>query len=380
MKLAGPSPNLDLLRSVAVLLVVLDHLAATFGIAQRYPAFFAAGRFGVLLFFIHTSCVLMMSLERLALSGWCLFGAFYIRRIFRIYPLSTVVIALVLLARIPISSWTTAFHMPTIPAIAFNFLLCGNITVTKPVLGPLWSLPYEVEMYLALPAIYLLLRRHYSLRRLVFVWGGAAILGMVQLWGSRVGKFGIGRLDVAEFAPCFITGVVAYFLTLKGSRYSLPRWLWPVVIVLVSLVYSVSASLPIWSMYGERALGWLACAIVGLCMIYCAEQSNRVVEAGAHCIAKYSYGLYLGQVPVMWFAFVRLNRFPLTVQWIVFAILIFIVPVISYHLIEAPMTKSGVSLTRFLTSPAGRQSTIDRAEERSPDNVGGMAAASRLAS
>src|SRR5208282_2014964 len=101
----GDSPNLDLLRTVAVLSVLTDHIAATFGIAQRHPLFWALGRWGVLLFFVHTSLVLMMSMERLGLSDWQLYSAFYIRRFFRIYPLSVAVITIVLLARIPPTSW-----------------------------------------------------------------------------------------------------------------------------------------------------------------------------------------------------------------------------------------------------------------------------------
>ena len=38
------SPNLNLLRTFAVLAVLLDHIAGTFGIAQRYPSLFALGR------------------------------------------------------------------------------------------------------------------------------------------------------------------------------------------------------------------------------------------------------------------------------------------------------------------------------------------------
>ena len=42
----------------------------------------------MLLFFVHTSLVLMYSMQRSPLRGGALFRDFYIRRFFRIYPLS----------------------------------------------------------------------------------------------------------------------------------------------------------------------------------------------------------------------------------------------------------------------------------------------------
>lgn len=85
--LPGPSPNLDLLRAVAVLLVLLDHLLETSARGRStdfHPWDWALGRMGVLLFFVHTSYVLMQSLERHEAKGESLWFGFYIRRAFRI--------------------------------------------------------------------------------------------------------------------------------------------------------------------------------------------------------------------------------------------------------------------------------------------------------
>ena len=85
-------PNLDLLRAVAVLFVLFSHVLRT-AIGHRSPTLYAMGQLGVMIFFVHTSLVLMQSLERQELSGPALFKRFYVQRICRIYPLS---IALVL--------------------------------------------------------------------------------------------------------------------------------------------------------------------------------------------------------------------------------------------------------------------------------------------
>src|SRR5271163_66338 len=85
-EIAGHSPtgelaNLDLLRAVAVGLVFVFHLALTMG----YVGLGDPALCGVLLFFVHTALVLMMSMERLGLSGRSLYTTFFVRRIFRIY-------------------------------------------------------------------------------------------------------------------------------------------------------------------------------------------------------------------------------------------------------------------------------------------------------
>jgi peptidoglycan/LPS O-acetylase OafA/YrhL len=83
------SANLDLLRAVAVLLVLAQHLCRRAYVDQvGWIQTSSLGSFGVLLFFVHTCLVLMYSMERSNLAGWALLKNFATRRIFRIYPLS----------------------------------------------------------------------------------------------------------------------------------------------------------------------------------------------------------------------------------------------------------------------------------------------------
>jgi len=79
--------NLDALRCTAVLLVLFAHLLMVLGHldvpVSKNLGVRDLAQLGVLMFFIHTSLVLMMSLQRL---GPCKATArFYIRRAFRIY-------------------------------------------------------------------------------------------------------------------------------------------------------------------------------------------------------------------------------------------------------------------------------------------------------
>src|SRR2546423_12188612 len=90
----GASANLDFLRAVAVLLVLAQHLCRRMHVEHvGWAPTTSLGLFGVLLFFVHTSLVLMYSLERRGLQGTLLLKDFYTRRIFRIYPLSILAVA-----------------------------------------------------------------------------------------------------------------------------------------------------------------------------------------------------------------------------------------------------------------------------------------------
>jgi peptidoglycan/LPS O-acetylase OafA/YrhL len=96
IQVAVDNSNLDLLRTLAVCDVVGFHLLLFFK-KGNLGSIWAIGRWGVLLFFIHTSLVLMLSLERQEqkLAGTNIFWPFYIRRIFRILPLSMLVVTLI---------------------------------------------------------------------------------------------------------------------------------------------------------------------------------------------------------------------------------------------------------------------------------------------
>jgi peptidoglycan/LPS O-acetylase OafA/YrhL len=344
------SPNLDLLRSVAVLAVLANHLAATFGIAQPEPRLWGLGRWGVLLFFVHTSLVLMMSMGRLGLSGWKLHSTFYIKRFFRIYPLSIAIIILAVAAKIPPTSWPDDIPHSTLRSIICNLFLCQNLFRQPDVLGPLWSLPFEVQMYLVLPLLFVFVRKctSGSIAALWYVTIGAAMLQPWLVEAHHGRQMQLDRLGIAQFVPCFMAGIIAYYLLISGRRAVLPFWVWTATLFTVSWIYVQR-----WN--GTEHLGytdWLCCLAIGVVVVFCAESEHRTLNFLTHHVAKYSFGLYLGQLPALWFAFLKLKGHPLWMQWAVFLFLITAGPYLLYHLIEAPFIKLGKTVSKPKPSPA----------------------------
>ena len=155
-KMTTNSRNLDLLRSFAVLLVVGFHLAKFFNWQIETLRVTDFGMLGVMLFFVHTTLVLMFSLERQSAgSSASLFVPFMIRRCFRIYPLAILLVTFTFLFHIPSDLQFGRFNMLHQSAGNFlaNLLLIQNVTRQKANPGILWSLPLELQMYLVLPAL-----------------------------------------------------------------------------------------------------------------------------------------------------------------------------------------------------------------------------------
>jgi len=343
------SRNLDFLRSVAVLLVLVDHLFMAAGLANRFPVVYDMGRLGVLMFFVHTSLVLMLSLERSEeQNSGDFFRGFYIRRAFRIYPLS---IACVLLA--------CAFGVPQTPGgapaarsafqIIASLLLVQNVAGQLSVISPMWSLPLEVQMYIALPFLFLFAKRH-SIADLLKVGCAAVLIGLTfdRALSMHLVR-GLGRLDILEVAPCFVAGVMSYRLS-KNRTPALSSWLWPVAVSSIMAIYLLLQTVfpdPVDRYPAYR--GWLVCWILGALIPQFRDMRLRWLRTASHYVAKYSYGIYLGQVPALWIGF---TVWPQTAafSWIVSILLLAGIAVASYHAIEHP----GILLGKLVT---GRSKT-----------------------
>jgi peptidoglycan/LPS O-acetylase OafA/YrhL len=168
MQRSGQSANLDLLRTLAVLLVLLSHCIYAAG----NLSWSGIGQSGVLLFFVHTALVLMFSLERLQAKREFIV-TFYLHRFFRIYPLALCCMALCLAFRIPVSP-REEFQWWGWRWVALNIMFVQNLTIrVQSISGPLWSLCYEIQMYLVLPFVFLVAIRKRGLWLVSALWIGS---------------------------------------------------------------------------------------------------------------------------------------------------------------------------------------------------------------
>jgi peptidoglycan/LPS O-acetylase OafA/YrhL len=309
----GSSPNLDVLRSMAVLMVLFDHLTRHY----HFDRFGNIGLFGVLLFFVHTSLVLMYSMQRSGLSGAALLKDFYVRRFFRIYPLSVLaVLTAVALHLHADGRGLVIAPRPGAWELISNLLLVQNLTQTSSIIGPLWSLPIEVQMYLILPFLFLWRKR--SLWQLFALWLICGLLGHFPQTIPALTWF-----TLLIFIPNFLPGVIAF--TLPQKRI-LPSFLWPAFIILL-------AGLFLWS--PSRRMGAELCLLLGVALPTFREITLRPLKLISGRIATYSYGIYLGHSFFIWFALTRHH------SWILFLLMWSIIPVLLYHGFEHPAIEMG---------------------------------------
>jgi peptidoglycan/LPS O-acetylase OafA/YrhL len=348
MNASQESPNLDFLRSMAVLFVLGIHLLLLFQErhspwVNRLEIFHSIGQWGVLIFFVHTSMVLMFSLERqqLHFPGKPLYFPFLARRAFRIFPLSVFVVLAVTVFRLPVGHLTGGqFELVRLPwtGVVSNLLLLQNLSHTDSVIAPLWSLPYEMQMYLFLPPLFLLAR---STRRVLPIF----LLWMIAVFMGRHAG-GLEKRGVPDFiiyVPCFLSGVFAYKLT-KTWRLKLPAFLWPLTLGLLTAFYMENPN------YRNA---WYCCLLLGIAIPQFQEMTNSVTRRFFHVIARYSYGIYLMHFVCFWLAFQAIGSVPEWSRWVILLITLSMFPYLLYRLLEEPMIRAGGKVAASLRTTIG---------------------------
>jgi peptidoglycan/LPS O-acetylase OafA/YrhL len=256
----------------------------------------------------------MLSLDRIKLTGRALFQEFFIRRFFRIYPLSIVCVLVSFFT--PGAAWT-------VRQLIANLTLTQNLTYDQSMVGGLWTLPLELQMYLSLPFIYLWFRSK-PVSWVLALWLLSLPFAIVQPMVSE-------RLSVVAYVPCFLGGVIAWRMK-NNQRFS--GWLWPLAIAVAAFPWMTSE--------GNHMLPrWITCLSLGLAIPLFHDVPSRWVNIVSKTIAKYSYGIYLSHVAVMAIAFNLMNQQPYLMQVVTFLILAFTLPFLAFHLVERPMISLG---------------------------------------
>lgn len=344
--------NLDILRSMAVLSVVAAHLYGQ-GVAFHLWAYSTTVNellhnlsfTGVMFFFVHTCLVLMLSMERSL--GPRFARRFYIRRFFRLYPLCWVAIILVLATGLTDHPYANLQALGW-KGVAVNFALAQNMMRQFPsVVGPLWSLPWEVQMYIILPLFFVVLRRFSHIFAVLALWLFSVCLAVLAT------QPGLPRAyHAAVFPPMFISGMVAYRLFARCSSKPLlalrkiPAIAWPFFIVSVFglqgwLAFRHSFESP----YGA-AVNACICLTVAIAIPMFSEVRVRWVARPAQGIAKYSYSVYLLHVVAIVFVFRYMSELPLALKIVVCLLVVALMSFISFHTIEDPFIRIGKRLAR----------------------------------
>ncbi len=304
----GKIVAIQLLRALAALIVAAGHIA--FAFADHLPGGLGdsldsgdggAGQIAVMLFFVVSGYVMVISSERL-------FGrpgarrTFWIRRFIRIMPpywIATVVLVALL---IPLDA------RPVDPVHVVQSLLlipywpADGLLRPLPVLWVGWSLFYEMLFY-ALFGLFIMWRREAAVAGVIAVLVLTVIAG---LWVPPVSAplFAITRPVILVFG----TGVLLALWRARGGKA--PAWLrWIVLLAVVPVWWFVPYPVDADAM-GFDFLAWAALPAL---MIAFAAISGPLALPMPGIINKAgdaSYAIYLFHVPLAWFWLPAWGRVP----------------------------------------------------------------------
>ncbi len=332
--------NLDVLRAFAVLVVAGSHLYRYCGDAPHYAVFIDnLGVGGVLLFFVHTSLVLLLSMRRMKPRSLAL--SFYIRRAFRVYPLCWFCIALVLATGLTDADPQKLLNMGW-RGVAVSTLLLQNVIRYPNIEMPLWSLPWEVQMYIFLPALYLFLKKHGRNSAPLALWAGATGLAIACTALSLPRAF-----HAAIFPPMFIGGMVAFRL-LGSTPAKVPSFMWPLGVIALMVARCLLLDGVLIDTARNAIVNAITCLVLGVGIPLFGEVRSRWLSYLGHQIAKYSYGIYLLHVPCLALVFLHLPSLSLPLKITVFFIITGVASAATYHFLEHPLIQCGRSIAARL--------------------------------
>ena len=268
---------LDLLRGIAALFVVFDHLS--YYVLQQVRAevyqWFDAGNFGVFVFFIISGYIVPASLERKGSVR-----TFWVSRLFRLYPLYLLAVGIaVALYLVHFGSLRGEGSDPEASVLS-QLLMMSNVLGGQNLPNVVWSLSYEMIFYLLITAFFIArIHRRSSWYALGFAVLAVAVGGVLPR-AYFIGNLGAPRL-IALVADLAVLAGLAFAVVLRGMSRLLGASL-AAVVAIALLAFNGS-----W-LYPWEALSILALMFTGT-MFYRAEQGQypwpRAIAAGVGVFA-----------------------------------------------------------------------------------------------
>ena len=287
----GNEWSVELLRGLAALMVMYAHYYALAGLDRNLLAFFFTG---VDLFFVISGFVFAPYFFGKGLA-W---RAFMIRRVFRIYPLYVVALCLYALQR-----WVSGQEVDHFLTHLFFLHTMQTREIAFHFNPAFWSLPPEVEFYLALPLLCALFA---GVRGVARLWVLALAVHLALVWGMGEVE-GRGRavleivlLHLPGLLVEFVLGIVAWRVVVAR-----PRVMWRLLLAVagVSLwwvlarIYREGGDAAIdasWWLHGNLGV-WAATAYAAMliAVVGLVAEPPQCLRAFAIGLGNLSFGVYL---------------------------------------------------------------------------------------
>ncbi|MFK7919513.1 MAG: acyltransferase family protein [Ilumatobacter sp.] len=295
----GQQPALDGVRGIAVFLVVVFHLGT---------GFLTGGYLGVSVFFTLSGFLITtLLLERFDDTGDLALRGFYVRRIKRLLPASSLTLVTVAALTAGGAFFSTSRSQGDIVAAALNVfnwrevasgrdyadLFAGDSPVAH-----FWSLAIEEQFYIVWPLVLLALLRFARCSPSTLV----RVVGALFLTSAIAAQFGSANLAYFaswnRAAEILAGAALAAWLTRAGHMPRWWRWLPGPALTLILLLSLTTPAATGWAYSGGLPLF----SLLSVALIAGLQQPNRVRTALSWkplvALGRISYGVYLVHWPV----------------------------------------------------------------------------------
>lgn len=366
----GQLPALDVLRTLAVMMVVVGHFG-TDGY-QDFPSLSSAfngplfrfGWTGVDLFFVLSGFLIGRQLwKELKATGAVNFRRFVLRRGFRIWPLYFVFVLLS-----PLISGRGHYRLA-------DWLFFSNYSLGYVAGG--WSLSTEEQFYLVAPLVLLLVGRKLAPRRWLYILPGVLVLVAAMRWATATAYFheGMSVADVknALYFPFHLRNeglIVGLFLALVSvlrPGYVLRREGTPVRTVCIMALCSMAIGVAL------RTINNVIFPFLGLALVFGGLMVFLLMQTGwlktlmtarpFYVVSRLSYGIYLNHLgvifhidPLVAAAVRRTGASPTATALVTFAVMLtvsFAIAAALYITIEQPFLKARDSILAIRGNTSG---------------------------
>lgn len=310
-------PNLDVLRSIAALMVLLSHILSEY-LSIYFPNalwytnpvaqfFLRNGGFGVQIFFALSGFLITyLLLSEMKDTGTINLRHFLIRRVLRIWPVYFLVVFFVFIVYGGVKSvlgMTSPIHESFLMSLFFlsNYDLIGILSdSTKYANGMLsltWSVSVEEQFYLIWPLLFVLV----TLKRVQFAIISVIVIGILFMFSWHDDMDLVYHHTISNFV--FLgTGALVAYLHIFNNRnleffmiFSKKLWLLIIFILLIILIFSNSYLITY--SYGSVIYFVIKAIFLFFLLLLLTANVQRPFELSNITFLKnmaiYTYGLYM---------------------------------------------------------------------------------------
>ncbi|KZZ55230.1 acyltransferase family protein, partial [Oleiphilus sp. HI0123] len=332
--------DIDGLRSIAVFLVIINHVGFSF---------FPGGFIGVDVFFVLSGFLITTIIAEKLKLGRFEFGAFFVRRIKRLLPASffVIIVSALFFTWIMLPQDLVRFYQSIIWIVFYlgNFFFWkhhggyfGGDAQEAPLLHT-WSLAVEEQYYFIWPVIMAVSFKWFGIRKSIYFFLLMFIaLAVISQWGTEI-----------TFGAAYYLLPTRFFELMAGSLLAL---VWPRLPKLGYSKSSVVSVLGLVLIFGSSSIltehsqfpGYNALyPVLGTVLLIYSQGGliNKLLSMrGFVFTGKISYSMYLWHWPIIVFLRYMSVELTLIVQLLII-VLTYLVSVLTWRFIEQPFRESG---------------------------------------